>query len=199
MLKLQWIVLDMGKGNTSGMRVGVLRVQVWVQVFVPITIPIPISVIPIPTRRVYLVLFFIFIYLFIWLLVTTVTSSPSQHYQTPRWQLQLSSDTNSNPREDKQGICRWMESNREGGNNKNGPKQCQMRRLGLMWVQVFFLRVFLLLTNLLQHLYVLNYEITLQRVRWKVEARKMGQNDARQVVLARWVYFLFLSCFSVTN
>ena len=64
--QLRWrkrVVLDMGKGNPSGMRVGVLRVRVRVQVFVPITIPLPISVIPIPTQQVYLFSFFIFIYL----------------------------------------------------------------------------------------------------------------------------------------
>ena len=53
---------------------------------------------------------------------------------------------------------------------------------------------FLLLTNLLQYLYVLNYEITLQRVRWKVEARKSGQNDARRVVLALGECIFYFFC-----
>ena len=115
---------------------------------------------------------------------------------------------------------------------ENRPKRCQMCHLDIRWVHFFSLQVFLLLTNLLQYLYVINYEIcyrewgggwqwrkwakmmpdasfwlyislllfllifldiywciidylacnmcnTLWIVRWKVEARKTGQNDAR--------------------
>ena len=60
---------------------------------------------------------------------------------------------------------------------------------------------FLLLTNLLQYLYVLNYEITLQRARWKVEARKTGQNNARRVVFAlgECIFYFFRVFLLLTN
>ena len=79
---LKQLVLDMGKGNPAGTRVGVLRVRVRIQVFVPTTIPIPVSVIPVPTWRVYFISVFHF-YLFVYLVtsyhcdIVTITALPN--------------------------------------------------------------------------------------------------------------------------
>ena len=84
---------------------------------------------------------------------------------------------------------------------RTGPNDARCIVWALGEYKSFFFEFFLLLTNLLQHLYVLNYEITLQRVRWKVEARKMGQNDARHVVLAlgECIFYFFHVFLLLTN
>jgi hypothetical protein len=78
-----------------------------------------------------------------------------------------------------------------GGDDENGSKRRETRRLGPAHRYIFFtfVRIFLILTNVLFVNTGFNQTNTHWRGRWKPATTKTGPNDARRVVWAISTFF----------
>ena len=79
----------------------------------------------------------------------------------------------------------------EASDDDNGPKRRVWRRLGPRLFFFFFLRIFLILTNVFLVYIACRLHNTRQAVRWKAATTKTGSNDASGVVWAISKLFFF--------
>ena len=82
------------------------------------------------------------------------------------------------------GYVKGTEGVREGGDEDNGPKRRETRRLGLWYVFFFFFCIFSILTNV-SRLYSTGYVIE------RAGMTKTGPNDAKRAVWTLGEVFFF--------